>query len=140
MTSNQIPLEIDEIQPLLAELVLHYSHPIDKVQDVYDRVAQNLSQEAGQDPPWTWRYPHQVHRGSMQKPGQRFLAAILQLHTKVIKPKKPSIPRNSVPVDFPNTPQGRQDKQRALAVPMPQRRQALLNIADRLEGGDAIER
>ena len=129
MNSAKNRLEIDEIRPLLAELVLYYQLPVDKVVDVYDRVAVQLSEEAKQTPVWTWRYPHQVHRGNIKEPGQRFMAAIVRHHEKTIKPKKPAEPRTTT--YWPDTPEGRANQRKVQKlVDMETRRRALLDAAE----------
>lgn len=79
----------EEIRYMLSDLILHYSSPGDLVSDVYHRVAVNLSNEVGHNPPWTWRYPHQVHRRKLD-PGVKFEKALTKLHRKAIKPGPPN--------------------------------------------------
>lgn len=75
--STKDPLDAELVRSGLRSLVEHFSSPTadtDKV-EFWTLIAGKLSRVVDQQPPWTWRYPQGVLRGTVQ-PSPKFARAV----------------------------------------------------------------
>jgi hypothetical protein len=107
-----------EIRKMIRWLASDYFHPEDRTQDTYTRLAEALSKIADKDPPWTWRYPHQLEAGNMPIP-KRVRSAICKLYQRRVHPRKPYPPHIRITYQDPD------QCARHAALTMAQRRRAL---------------
>ena len=75
--TDKAPLDTDLVRSALQALVEHFSSPaadVDKV-EFWTLIAGKLSRVVDHQPPWTWRYPQGVLKGTIN-PSRKFAQAV----------------------------------------------------------------